>query len=83
MPDARRLREREAENNKLEKAAGRGAPGHPCTEHRLRAKALAPQAKRAGIATMIEQMRFLSERRACRPVGSPATAIAIHPRPMP
>ncbi len=55
MPDARRLRELETENGRAQETAGRGPFGHPCPEHRLRGKALAPQARRAAVAAMIEQ----------------------------
>lgn len=43
VPDARRLREPEAEQQAQE-AVGKGAPRHPCTEHRLGGKALVPPA---------------------------------------
>ena len=67
VPDAKRLRELET-RTLAQEAVGRGPPGHSRAQGRLRGKALAPRAKRAAIATMVEQYH-LSERRACRLVG--------------
>jgi putative transposase len=49
MPEARRLRELEAENAKLKQPSGLGASGHVCPQERARGKKIAPQAKRAPI----------------------------------
>ena len=66
--DAAKLRDLEAENNKIKKTAGRGAPGHSRAQKRLWGKALAPQVKREAITQMIKT-HLLSERRACCLVG--------------
>ncbi|WP_414719155.1 IS3 family transposase [Variovorax sp.] len=68
VPDAKRLRELEAENNKLKKLLAEAHLDIHALNTAFRGKALAPQAKRAAIATMIEQCD-LSERRACKLVG--------------
>nr|WP_307690534.1 IS3 family transposase [Variovorax ginsengisoli] len=68
VPDARRLRELEAENNKLKKLLAEAQLDIHALNTAFGVKPLAPQAKRAAIATMIEQCD-LSERRACRLVG--------------
>ncbi|MBN8751764.1 MULTISPECIES: IS3 family transposase [Variovorax] len=68
VPDARRLRELEAENNKLKKLLAEAHLDIHALNTAFGVKPLAPQAKRAAIATMIEQCG-LSERRACRLVG--------------
>lgn len=63
MPDARRQRELEAENNKLKKLLTEAHLDIHALNHGLRGKAIAPQAKRVAIATMIEECD-LSERLA-------------------
>ena len=70
VPDARRLRELEAESKKLKKLLAEAHLDiHALnTAFGLRGKAIAPQAKRAAVAIMIGECG-LSERRACRLVG--------------
>ena len=48
--------------------AGRGAPGHPCSQERLWHKALAPQVKRLCVGRMVAEHQ-MSERHACALVG--------------
>ena len=67
VPDARRLRELEAENAKLKKLLAEAHLDMHALKTCLRGKALAPQAKRAAVGRMIEQS--ICERRACRLVG--------------
>ncbi|WP_424228284.1 IS3 family transposase [Azovibrio sp.] len=68
VPDARRLRELEAENNKLKKLLAEAHLDIHALNTGVRGKALAPQAKRAAVSAMVQQCD-LSERRACRLVG--------------
>ncbi|WP_373423322.1 IS3 family transposase [Variovorax paradoxus] len=68
VPDARRLRELEAENNKLKKLLAEAHLDIHALNTAFGGKAIAPQAKRAAVAIMIGECD-LSERRACRLVG--------------
>ena len=70
--EPKRLRDLEAENAKIEEAAG--APGYRGAEGRLRGKALAPQAKRQAVLKMRQELT-ISERRACGLVGLSRTTL--------
>ncbi|MBP6535274.1 MAG: IS3 family transposase [Xylophilus sp.] len=68
VPDAKRLRELEAENNKLKKLLAEAHLDIHALNTAFGGKALAPPVRRAAVLVMIEQCD-LSERRACRLVG--------------
>ena len=64
VPDAKRLRDLEAENAQLKKLLAESLLDAPNLEGCFRPKALTPQAKREAVAAMLEQTR-ISPRRAC------------------
>ncbi|MBP6119695.1 MAG: IS3 family transposase [Giesbergeria sp.] len=68
VPDARRLRELEAENGKLKKLLAEAHLDIHALNTAFGVKPLAPQVKRAAVAIMIKQCD-VSERRACTLVG--------------
>jgi putative transposase len=67
-PATKRLREVEAENNRLKKLLAEAVLDNEALKVGLRRKALSPPAKRRAMGTMLEATS-ISERRACALVG--------------